>query len=110
MVMRIRTGDLVQVMVGDDKGTRGKILRVDRKNGKVIVEGVNRAYKHVKRGHPKSPNGGRLSIELPIQACNVMLIDPTTDKPTRFRIRPAEGDQPKALIASKSKAVIREVK
>ncbi len=108
--MRLKTGDLVQVITGDDKGTRGKITRVLRDKGKVVVEGVNRVYKHVKRGHPKAPQGGRLSVEMPIQASNVMLIDPQTDKPTRVRIElpKAEGEK-KALVAKRSGATIRTI-
>jgi large subunit ribosomal protein L24 len=72
--MRIRRGDLVQVVVGDDAGPDArKVLQVVRTRGKVVVEGVNRVYKHVKRGHPKSPQGGRLSREMPIDISNVAL-------------------------------------
>jgi hypothetical protein len=56
--MHIRKGDVVEVVSGDDSGTRGTVMSVDRKNGKVVIEGVNKVYKHVKRGHPKSPQGG----------------------------------------------------
>jgi large subunit ribosomal protein L24 len=72
--MRIRRGDLVQVVIGDDAGSDArKVLQVLRTKGKVLVEGVNRVYKHVKRGHPKSPQGGRLSREMPIDISNVAL-------------------------------------
>ena len=60
--MHIRKGDIVQVLTGNSSGVRGPVLSVDRKNGKLVVEGVNRVLKHVKRGHPKSPQGGRLQI------------------------------------------------
>ncbi|MCX7411664.1 MAG: 50S ribosomal protein L24 [Planctomycetales bacterium] len=107
--MRLKVGDVVQVVAGDDKGTRGKIVRTDREKNKIVVEGVNRAYKHVKRGHPKAPQGGRLSIEMAINASNAMLIDPTTDKPTRTRIQlPKTKDEPKLLVA-KSGAVLRRI-
>lgn len=70
----IRRGDLVQVLIGDDAGKEPrKVLQVLRTKGKVLVEGVNRVYKHVKRGHPKSPQGGRLSREMPIDISNVAL-------------------------------------
>ena len=55
--MHIRKGDMVEVVSGDDSGTRGTVMSVDRKNGKIVIEGVNKVYKHVKRGHPKSPSG-----------------------------------------------------
>lgn len=108
--MRLKTGDVVQVMAGDDKGTRGKIARVINDKNKIVVEGVNRVYKHVKRGHPKSPQGGRLSIEMPIHASNVMLIDPQTEKPTRTRIQlPAVKGEKKALVTKRSGAELRKI-
>lgn len=108
--MRLKTGDVVQVMAGDDKGTRGKIARVINDKNKIVVEGVNRVYKHVKRGHPKAPQGGRLSIEMPIHASNVMLIDPQTDKPTRTRIQlPTVKGEKKALVTKRSGAELRKI-
>ncbi len=106
--MHIRKGDTVEVIAGDDSGVRGTILSVDRKNGKVVVEGVNRVYKHVRRGHPKSPQGGRLHTELPIDVSNVMLICPQTNKPTRVGIRFA-ADGTKELFAKSSGAKLREI-
>jgi len=71
--MWIRVDDTVEVLTGDDAGTRGKVLRVDRNAGKVVVEHVNRVYKHVRRSQ-KNPQGGRLSTEMPIQLSNVALV------------------------------------
>ena len=108
--MRLKTGDTVQVIAGDDKGTHGKIVRVLRETNKIVVEGVNRVYKHVKRGHPKAPQGGRLSIEMPIHLSNVMLIDPQSDKPTRTRIQlPTVNGEAKLLIAKQSGAELRKI-
>lgn len=72
--MKIKRGDMVQVTAGDDAGdSPRKVLQVLDGGKKVVVEGVNRVYKHVKRGHPKSPQGGRLSREMPIDISNVLL-------------------------------------
>ena len=72
--MKINRGDMVQVLVGDDAGKAPrKVLSVVAGGLKVVVEGVNRVYKHVRRGHPKSPQGGRLSREMPIDISNVLL-------------------------------------
>ena len=71
--MHIKSEDLVEVIRGDDKGHRGKVLRIDHKAGTVVVEGVSRVYKHVKRSQ-KNPQGGRLSKEMPIKLCNVQLV------------------------------------
>jgi len=70
--MRIKKGDLVVVHTGDDASpSPRKVKQVIEGGERLIVEGVNRAYKHVKRGHPKSPQGGRLSVEMPISYSNV---------------------------------------
>jgi large subunit ribosomal protein L24 len=105
--MHIRKGDLVEVVAGDDSGTRGTVLSVDRKEGKVVVEGIHKVYKHVKRGHPKSPQGGRLHMELAIDASNVMLICPETNKPTRVGVK-INADGSKDLIAKRSGARLRQ--
>ena len=106
--MHIRKGDLVEVISGDDSGTRGPVMSVDRKNGKVVIEGVNKVYKHVKRGHPKSPQGGRLHKELAIDASNVMHICTTTNKPTRVGIK-VNPDGSKEMITKRSGAPIRRI-
>ena len=106
--MHIRKGDTVEVVAGDDSGTRGTVMSVDRKNGKVVVEGANKVYKHVRRGHPKSPQGGRLHKELAIDASNVMLICPETNKPTRVGVR-VNADGSKDLIAKRSGVAIRQI-
>ncbi|MGF1578088.1 MAG: 50S ribosomal protein L24 [Gemmataceae bacterium] len=84
--MHVRKGDTVMVMVGDDKGTISRVLTVFPKKGKIVVEGVNRVYKHLKPNR-QNPQGGRLSKEMPIEASNVMLVDPQTGEPTRVGTR-----------------------
>jgi large subunit ribosomal protein L24 len=75
--MHIRKDDQVEVIAGDDKGTAtarrvAKVLRVVPSRNKIVVEGVNRVYKHL-RPSQKNPQGGRLSKEMPIDVSNVML-------------------------------------
>ncbi len=84
--MLIKVNDTVEVISGRDKGQRGKILKVDRDKGKVVVEGLNRVYKHVKRSQ-RNPQGGRLSKEAFIDVSKVMIVCPTTGKPTRMGVR-----------------------
>jgi large subunit ribosomal protein L24 len=86
--MHIKTNDVVQVIAGDDKGVKGKVLSIDRAAGKVVVEGVNRVYKHVKRSQ-KNPQGGRLSKEMPVQLSNVLLLCTKCNKATRTGARRA---------------------
>lgn len=103
--MFIRKDDLVAVLAGDDKGKRGKVLRVLRGDGKVVVEGINKVYKHLKPSR-RNPQGGRLSKEMPIDVSNVALIDPQTNTPTRVGTR-YTADGTKELYAKKSGARIR---
>jgi large subunit ribosomal protein L24 len=72
--MRIKVGDTVEVIAGDDRGQTGKVIRVLSHKNRVVVEGVNKVLKHVKRSQ-KNPQGGRLSRETPIHVSNVMLVD-----------------------------------
>lgn len=75
--MHIRKDDMVVVKTGDDKGPDPrKVLRALPRAGKVVVEGVNRVYKHLKPS-AKNQQGGRLSKEMPIDASNVLLYCPT---------------------------------
>lgn len=103
--MYIRKDDTVEVIAGDDKGTRGKVLRVLRAKNKLVVAGVNRVYRHLKPSR-QNPQGGRLSKEMPVDASNVMLIDPSTNRPTRVGVR-YTADGSKELYAKKSGARIR---
>jgi len=90
MSRRVRKGDLVAVISGDDKGKRGRILRVLPDKSRVIVEGVNLVYKHMRRSQ-QNPQGGRIRREAAVQASNVMPVDPETNKPTRVRMREEAG-------------------
>lgn len=104
MVARIRKDDEVVVISGSDKGTRGRVLLVQRELGRVVVAGVNRVKRHTKPT-PKNPQGGILEREQPIQMSKVMPVDPTTGKGTRVRVATAE-DGSKSRVA-KSGAPIK---
>ena len=86
--MRIKLNDMVVVTSGDDAGSQPrKVLEVVDSGRLLLVEGVNRVYKHVKRGHPKSPQGGRLSIEKPIDSSKVMFYCSACSQGTRVGYR-----------------------
>ena len=70
--MHVKKDDTVEVLTGDDKGKTGRVLEVLPDKGKVLVEGINRVYKHLKPSQ-KNPQGGRLSKEMPVDASNVLL-------------------------------------
>ncbi len=80
--MNFKVGDKVVVIAGKDKGKEGKILTVDRKNDRVVVEGINIVKKHVK-GNGQTA-GSIEEIEASIHVSNVMMIDPKTKKRTRI--------------------------
>ena len=108
--MNIKTGDTVVVIAGKDKFTKdkkgnlvpttGKVLKVYPKTNKGVVEGVNKVKKHQK---PTQANqqGGIIEMEAPIDASNVMLLDPKTNKPTRVGIKVDEKGN-KIRVAKKS--------
>jgi large subunit ribosomal protein L24 len=73
--MMIRKDDTVMVMTGDDKGSTGRVLRILTEKNKVVVEGVNRVYRHVKPNR-RNQQGGRLSKEMPVDASNVQIFCP----------------------------------
>ena len=86
--MKIRTDDQVIVISGKDKGKTGRVLRVDRKAGKVYVEGLNMIKRH-QRPLPGRPNMqvGVIEREGPIHVSNVAIVDPKDNKPTRVGVR-----------------------
>jgi len=89
--MNIRKEDTVIVTTGDDAGTTGRVLRVLPDKDKIVVEGVNKVYKHV-RPNRRNPQGGRLSKEMPINASNVLLMCPSCRRGVRVGRRyTAEG-------------------
>lgn len=80
--LHIRKGDLVMVLAGDDKDKEGKVLEVLTEKNRAIVEGINMVTKHQKPSAGK-PEGGIKKMEGTIHISNLMLIDPSTGKPTR---------------------------
>ena len=105
--MQIKKGDTVRVIAGKDKDKEGKVLAVDAKKGRVIVEGVNMVKKHQKARSQTAPSG-IVEREGSIDASNVMLVDPKTGKPTRVGYRINE-DGSKSRIAKRSGEVIDTV-
>lgn len=82
--MHIRKGDIVQVLTGKDRGRQGKVLKVDPGSRRLVVEGINRAKKHM-RPSQTNPQGGVVDWELPIDISNVILVCSGCEKPTRVR-------------------------
>jgi len=100
MAMHIKKGDQVVVIAGADKGRVGEVIRVDAGARKVLVQGVNRVYRHL-RPSRQNPQGGRIQKEMPVDISNVLPVDPKTNQPTRVGFRLAE-DGSKERFARKS--------
>jgi large subunit ribosomal protein L24 len=83
--LHITKGDTVQVVSGDDKGKRGRVLRVVPKTGRIVIEGVNLVKRH-RRATPTS-EGGIVTFAAPIHHSKAMLLDPKSGEPTRIRRR-----------------------
>lgn len=80
--MKIKRDDTVLVISGNDKGKRGRVLRVVPEQDRVLVEGVRMMKKHTKPTQ-RDPQGGIVEREAPIHVSNIMVIDPHSDEPTR---------------------------
>ncbi|HEX4115117.1 MAG TPA: 50S ribosomal protein L24 [Solirubrobacteraceae bacterium] len=93
-VLKVRSGDEVQVMAGKDRGKSGRILRVELANERVYVEGLNMVKRHMRPqqvGDSRQAVGGVIEREGPIHVSNVMLLDPKDHKPTRVGIEREDG-------------------
>lgn len=105
--MKIKKGDKVIVIAGKskDKGKQGTVLSVDRKNDRVIVEGVNQIKKHQK---PNAVNhsGGIITKEAPIHASNVMFVHNSKPSGLGYKIEIIDGKRVKKRIVKKTGEVI----
>jgi large subunit ribosomal protein L24 len=88
--MHIRRDDMAEVIAGDDKGVRARVLSVDAGRGRAIVEGVNRVHKHLRRSR-KNPQGGRLEIEAPVRLSNLLVVCSKCDRGVRVGARTDEN-------------------
>ena len=89
-MQRIRKGDLVAVIAGKEKGSRGKVLRILTKKNRVVIERVAMIKRHTKPTQT-NPNGGIIEKEGSVHISNVMPVDPGSDKPTRVKVKVEEG-------------------
>ena len=87
---KIRKGDMVEVVTGKNKQARGKVLRVDRDQGRAVVEGVNMIKRHTRPNPQKRIQGGIVEREAPVDISNLMVVSPDSDKPTRVGFRVLE--------------------
>ena len=97
--MNLIKGDKVVVIAGKDKGKTGTIQKVDPKSNRVVVEGINLRKKH-KKPTQANPEGSVIEIYAPIDASNVMLVDPKTKKPTRIGHKVVKGKKVRVALKS----------
>jgi len=99
----VRKGDQVLVLSGNDRGSRGKVLKVYPELNRVVVEGIAFMKRHTKPNQ-KAPQGGIIERERTINASNVMVIDPKTGQPTRIghKVLLVEGRKQRVRYSKKS--------
>lgn len=104
--MKIKKGDMVQVIAGKDKGAQGKVIAAYPQREKVLVEGVNRIKKHVANSYNErgAESGGIVTQEAPIHVSNVMILD-SDGKPTRVGYRFDEDGKKVRVAKSNGKDI-----
>lgn len=81
--MKLRKNDMVSVRVGRDRGKQGRVLRIFKKENLVLVEGINRIHKHMRRTR-ENPKGGIVLMEIPISVSKLLYLCPRCNRPTRM--------------------------
>jgi large subunit ribosomal protein L24 len=102
---KIRSNDEIVVITGKDKGRRGKIMQVLAEDGKVLVQGINRVKKHVKPNPNAGVQGGIIEKEMPMDASNVMLVNPATGKGDRVGFKLLEDGKKVRVFKSNGERV-----
>jgi len=111
--MKVRKGDLVQVLSGKDRGKQGRIIEADPKKRRVIVENLNVVKKHrrprpmkdsSRMGQVQIQPGGVVDLAAPIDASNVMVVCPTCNRATRvgYEFRESKGRQVKVRVCRRA--------
>jgi large subunit ribosomal protein L24 len=110
MARKIKKGDMVEVVAGEAKGTVAKVMRVLLDKERVIVESVNRRYKHVKPSK-KYPQGGRIQIERPVHMSNVQPVSSKTSKGTRVKfVVGKKGEKKRVSVDGSEIGVVTKAK
>ncbi len=116
--MRIKKGDLVQVISGrsqkngGDRGKQGRVISVNLDTQRVLVEGINQVTRHTKSGTTGRGvrTGGIMTQEAPVHVSNVAVVDPETKKPTRVRTRVDIVERDGRQKASRTRVAVRSGK
>ncbi len=97
MALHVKKGDMVEIIAGDHKGSKGRVMKVLPDKDRVLVEGLNLAHKHV-RPSQQNPQGGRIRIECPIHISNVLPVSPKTSKGSRVRFTTGKDGKKKRKL------------
>ena len=110
--MKIKKGDLVQVLTGKDKSKQGKVIAVYPETQRVLVEGINRVTRHTKAGQTArgSRTGGLVVQEAAIHVSNVAVVDPSEKKPTRIKTRVETVERGGREKAARTRVAVRSGK
>ena len=92
-MMKVRKGDLVEVITGADRGKQGRVIGIDVARGRVRVEGVRMQKRHLRPGRRGARQGGIIEQEGYVSSSNVMLVNPADNKPSRVRIEIQDGQR-----------------
>jgi large subunit ribosomal protein L24 len=110
MGVHVKRGDTVQIIAGNHKGATGRVLHVYPEKNTVVVQGQNTAKKHV-RPSRRNPQGGRMSVELPIHMSNVLPVSPKSAKGTRVRfVENADGSKKRVAADGTEIGTVRKAK
>ncbi len=110
MAMHVRKGDMVEIIAGDNAGSTGKVLRVIPDKKRLVVEGLNLAYKHV-RPSQRNPKGGRIRVEQSIHISNVLPVNPKSSHGSRVRFEVGKDGVKKRLAVDGNEiGVVRKAK
>lgn len=104
--LHIKKGDTVKVIAGEDKGQQGKVLQVDSKSNRAIVEGVNMVSKHTKP-NAENTQGGIVQKEAPVHVSNLMVVDKQGNATRVGRKKDENGDLVRYSKKSKNQEVIK---
>ncbi len=110
MAMHVKKGDMVEIVSGDNRGSTGKVMRVDPDKKRVWVEGLNLAHKHV-RPSQQNPQGGRIRVEKPIHISNVLPVNPKSSRGSRVGFETDKnGGKKRVALGGAELGVVRKGK
>ncbi|MCE9626400.1 MAG: 50S ribosomal protein L24 [Candidatus Eisenbacteria bacterium] len=107
MGLKIRKGDMVMVIAGDDKGKTGRVLSVDESKNRVIIEKVNFVKRHT-RARSQNQQGGILEKEAPVHISNVMLFDPKAGRGVRVGVKVAKDGKRERISRATGDVISKE--